>query len=176
MSLIRSLPGVFAHWDILEQRWLEDIGKAEEAYAKALAIEPGMSEAQDAIVDLRLSKNDFDGAIDVAKNAIKASPKQASTHYRLAQIYTEQWRLRDALEVLQKAIELDATNPRFFRSRATIKSFQGNLNGAIVDQQKAVDLSKDKAFELVELSNMNVLAGNNNRAAEKSTGCVKTRA
>ena len=157
----------------LEQRWLEDIGKAEEAYAKALAIEPGMTEAQDAIVDLRLSKNDFDGAIDVAKNAIKASPKQASTHYRLAQIYTEQWRLRDALEVLQKAIDLDATNPRFFRSRATIKSFQGNLNGAIVDQQRAVDLSKDKAFELVELSNMNVLAGNNNRAAENLQAALK---
>lgn len=157
----------------LEQRWLEDIGKAEEAYAKALAIEPGMTEAQDAIVDLRLSKNDFDGAIDVAKNAIKAAPKQASAHYRLAQIYTEQWRLRDALEVLQKAIDLDATNPRFFRSRATIKSFQGNLNEAIVDQQKAVDLSKDKAFELVELSNMNVLAGNNNRAAENLQAALK---
>jgi tetratricopeptide (TPR) repeat protein len=157
----------------LQQRWLEDIGRAEEAYAKALEIEPGMTEAQDALVDLRLSKNDFDGAIDVAKRAIKAAPKQASTHYRLAQIYTEQWRLRDALDVLQKAIDLDATNPRFFRSRATIKSFQGNLNGAIVDQQKAVDLSKDKAFELVELSNMNVLAGNNNRAAENLTEALK---
>ena len=157
----------------LQQRWLEDIGRAEEAYAKALAIEPGMTEAQDALVDLRLSKNDFDGAIDVAKNAIKAAPKQASTHYRLAQIYTEQWRLRDALEILQKAIDIDATNPRFFRSRATIKSFQGNLNGAIVDQQKAVDLSKDKAFELVELSNMNVLAGNNNRAAENLAEALK---
>lgn len=157
----------------LEQRWLEDINKAEEAYAKALEIEPGMTEAQDALVDLRLSKNDFDGAIDVAKSAIKASPKTATTHYRLSQIYTEQWRLRDALEVLQKAISLDATNPRFFRSRASIKSFQGNLNGAIADQQKAVELSKDKPFELIELSNMNVLAGNNNRAAENLTEALK---
>lgn len=157
----------------LEQRWLEDIGKAEEAYAKALEIEPGMTEAQDALVDLRLSKNDFDGAIDVAKSAIKANSKQASSHYRLSQIYTEQWRLRDALVVLQKAIDLDPNNPRFYRSRASIKSFQGNLNGAIADQQKAVDLSKDKAFELVELSNMNVLAGNNNRAAENLAEALK---
>jgi len=157
----------------LEQRWLEDIGKAEEAYDKALEIEPGMTESQDALVDLRLSKNDFDGAIDVARKAIKASPKQAASHYRLAQIYTEQWRLRDALAVLQKAIDLDSANPRFYRSRATIKSFQGNLAGAIADQQKAVDLSKDKAFELVELSNMNVLAGNNNRAAENLAAALK---
>ena len=157
----------------LQQRWLEDIGKAEEAYAKALAIEPGMTEAQDALTDLRLSKNDFDGAIDVAKDAIKAAPKVATNHYRLSQIYTEQWRLRDALEVLQKAIDLDATNPRFFRSRASIKSFQGNLNGAIADQQKAVELSKDKPFELIELSNMNVLAGNNNRAAENLAEALK---
>lgn len=157
----------------LQQRWLEDIGKAEEAYAKALEIEPGMTEAQDALVDLRLSKNDFDGAIDVAKSAIKAGPKVATNHYRLSQIYTEQWRLRDALEILQDAIDLDATNPRFFRSRASIKSFQGNLNGAIADQQKAVELSKDKPFELIELSNMNVLAGNNNRAAENLAEAIK---
>ncbi|HNB22782.1 MAG TPA: tetratricopeptide repeat protein, partial [Candidatus Melainabacteria bacterium] len=157
----------------LQQRWLEDIGKAEEAYAKALEIEPGMTEAQDALVDLRLSKNDFDGAIDVAKSAIKAAPKVATNHYRLSQIYTEQWRLRDALEILQKAIDLDATNPRFFRSRASIKSFQGNLNSAIADQQKAVELSKDKSFELIELSNMNVLAGNNNRAAENLAEALK---
>lgn len=157
----------------LQQRWLEDIGKAEEAYAKALEIEPGMTEAQDALVDLRLSKNDFDGAIDVAKSAIKSAPKVATNHYRLSQIYTEQWRLRDALEILQKAIDLDATNARFFRSRASIKSFQGNLNGAIADQQKAVQLSKDKSFELIELSNMNLLAGNNNRAAENLSEALK---
>lgn len=157
----------------LEQRWLEDVGKAEEAYDKALAIEPGMTESQDALVDLRLSKNDFDGAIDVARKAIKANSKLASNHYRLAQIYTEQWRLRDALAVLKKAIDLDPANPRFYRSRATIKSFQGNLSGAIADQQKAVDLSKDKGFELVELSNMNVLAGNNNRAAENLSAALK---
>lgn len=157
----------------LQQRWLEDVGKAEEAYARALAIEPGMTEAQDALTDLRLSKNDFDGAIDVAKNAIKADSKTATNHYRLAQIYTEQWRLRDALLILEKAIDLDPKNPRFYRSRATIKSFQGNLTGAIADQQRAVDLSKDKAFELIELSNMNVLAGNNNRAIDNLQEAIK---
>jgi len=157
----------------LQQRWLEDIGKAEEAYARALALEPGMTEAQDALTDLRLSKNDFDGAIDVAKNAIKADSKSAANHYRLAQIYTEQWRLRDALVVLERAISLDPKNARFFRSRATIKSFQGNLAGAIADQQQAVDLSKDKSFELIELSNMNVLAGNGNKAIENLQEAIK---
>lgn len=157
----------------LQQRWLEDTSKAEEAYSRALLIEPTMTEAQDALVDLRLARNDFDGAIDAAKSAIAANNKMASNHYRLAQIYTEQWRLRDASEVLQKAIDLDGTNPRYFRSRASIKSFQGNLNSAIADQQKAVELSKDKAFELIELSNMNVLAGNNNRAAENLAEALK---
>lgn len=157
----------------LEQRWLEDTSKAEEAYSRALLIEPTMTEAQDALVDLRLARNDFDGAIDAAKSAIAANNKMASNHYRLAQIYTEQWRLRDASEVLQKAIDIDGTNPRYFRSRASIKSFQGNLNSAIADQQKAVELSKDKAFELIELSNMNVLAGNNNRAAENLSEALK---
>jgi len=144
----------------LEQRFIKDNKKADEAFARAFAIEPNLKEAAETLIDLRLSNNNFDGALDVAEKALQANPNEASNYYRIAQIFIQQWRLREALEELQSAISIDPNDPRFYRSRASIKRYQGDLSGAIADQTKAVEFGKDKAFELVELANMNLLAGN----------------
>lgn len=148
----------------LQQRFLKDNKKADEAFAKAFDIEPNLKEAAESLIDLRLSNNNFDGALDIAQRALDANPKNAANYYRIAQIYIQQWRLREALQELQSAISLDANDPRFYRSRASIKRYQGDLTGAIADQTKAVEFGNDKAFELVELANMNILAGNKGAA------------
>lgn len=144
----------------LEQRFIKDNKKADEAFAKAFEIEPNLKEAADTLIDMRLSNNNFDGALDIAQKALDANPKNAANYYRIAQIHIQQWRLREALQELQSAISLDGNDPRFYRSRASIKRYQGDLTGAIADQTKAVEFGNDRAFELVELANMNLLAGN----------------
>lgn len=157
----------------LQQRWLKAPDQADQSYQEALKVEPDFPEVRDALVELKEAKNDYDGAVDVALNAIKRSPHDANNYYRLAQIYTQQWRHREALQQLEKAISLDPTVARFFRSRATIKKFQGDLNDAIADQQRAIELSKDKPFDLVELAAMNIAAGNFNRAADNLQAALK---
>lgn len=157
----------------LKQRWLKDFQGADEAFSKALAIEPSQKEVRDMLIDGRLSRNDFDGAIDAAQAGVKSASKEGHNYYRLSQIYTQQWRLREALNELSKAIALDPNDPKFYRSKATIRRYQGDLNAAIADQQKAVALGKDKPFELVELASMNLAAGNNNRAADNLREALK---
>lgn len=157
----------------LYQNRLKDYARAEQAYQSAINIAPDFDEVIGWLVDLRLSKNNFDGAIDAANAAILARPKDPSNYYRLAQIYIQQWRLREALSELNQAIALDPSNAKYFRSRASIKRYQGSFNDAVADQQKAVDLAKDKPFELVELSAMNVAAGNLNRAADNLQEALK---
>ena len=87
-------------------------------------------------------------------------------YYRLSQVYTQQWRLREADAQLDKAIRLAPDNARFHRARASILRYQHNLNEAIAEQQRAVDLSSDKPFELTELAALNELAGNDSAAAD----------
>lgn len=157
----------------LEQKWLKDPVKAEQSYLAALSIQPMLPEATDNVVDLKLAHNDFDGAIDISKKAIALDGKNGVNYYRLSQIYIQQWRLKEALVQLEQAISCDATAARFYRSRASIKRYQGFLNDAIADQQQAVDLSKDKPFDLVELSAMNSAAGNVNRAADNLQEALK---
>ncbi|MGH9552925.1 MAG: tetratricopeptide repeat protein, partial [Terriglobales bacterium] len=155
------------------QNKLHDLQRADDAYVAALEISPDYGELIDALIDMRVTANNYDGAVDAAMNAIAADPKASSNYYRLAQIYIKQWRLREALDRLDKAIALDPQNARYYRARATVKRMQGALNDAIADQQKAVELSKDKPFELVELAAMNIAAGNNNRAADNLQEALK---
>ncbi len=157
----------------LEQRFIKDNKKADEAFAQAFAIEPNLKEAAETLIDLRLSVNNFDGALDIAQKALAENPKDAANYYRIAQIHIQQWRLREALDELQSAIARDEKDPRFYRSRASIKRYQGDMNGAIADQAKAVEFSNDKAFELGELANMNLLAGNKNRAIDNLQEALK---
>jgi len=150
----------------LRLRWLKDNAGAEQALLEALKVEPQSSEARDMLIDIKLSRNDFDGAIDVAKAGILIDPKNGASHFRLGQIYIQQWRLTEALEQLNLAIVDDASSAKYFRNRASVKKLRGDIESAIADQQVAVQLGKDKAFELTELANMNVLAGNMNKAVD----------
>ncbi|HEY9714955.1 MAG TPA: tetratricopeptide repeat protein, partial [Chroococcales cyanobacterium] len=157
----------------LQARFLKDPLSARNAYQKAVDLSPNFQEALDSLVDLKLSLNDFDGAIDVANQAIDSAPDNALNYYRLAQIYVRQFRLRDASATMERAIKLDPTEARFYRSRAAIKRSQGDLQGAIADQQKAVDNSHDKAFELAELAALQVQTNQKSQAVDNLKEALK---
>lgn len=149
----------------LQDRWLNQQMDAEESFQQALLLEPDQAEVRDMLITNHLMRNDFDNAIDIANAGIKAQ-KDGRSYYRLALVYIQQWRLRDALGQLEKAIAAEPGNPSFYRTRATIRRFQGYLPDAIADQKKAVELAKDKPFELIELSNMYAQNGESNTAVE----------
>lgn len=158
---------------LLYHRFLHDEAKADAAFLKALNIEPQAREVRDTLIDMRLAVNNFDGAIDEANEAIRVLPHDATNHFRLAQIYIQQWRLREALGELQTAISVNAEDARFYRSRASIKRYQGDMDAAIADERNAVTYSKDKGFELGELASMNLLAGRKKDAIENLQEALK---
>jgi tetratricopeptide (TPR) repeat protein len=157
----------------LAQKWLKDNATAEDALINALRIEPDQDEVRDMLVEIKLARNDFDGATDVAAEGIRLQPKSAVAHFRLAQILTQQWRLREALRELDQAIAEDPNSAKYYRNRASIKRFEKDFPGAISDQTQACDLSKDKGFELIELANLNLAAGNRNKAIDNLREALK---
>ncbi len=157
----------------IQEKSLKNPNLAERAYEHALAAEPSFKDVRDLLVDLRLAKNDFDGAIATANEAIKLYPKDANNYYRLSQIYTQQWRLIESLEQLNKAVALSKDEPRLYRSMANIYKYQGKLSDAIVEQKKAVELSKDKPFELIELATLYELHRESSPAIEALKEALK---
>lgn len=158
----------------IQEKSLKNAQLAERAYSKSLSIEPDSTQVRNLLIDIRLAKNDFDGAIDVARTAIQDFPKDAGNYYRLAQIYQQQWRLIEALEQLNKAVAIDGTEPKYYRAMATIYRYQGKLQDAINEQQHAVELSKkDQDFELVELAYLQELNQNVSKAVESLQQALK---
>ncbi len=145
----------------IQDKSLKNPQLAERAYEKALAAEPELAQVRGLLIDLKLARNDFDGAVSTAQEAIQLFPREAANYYRLAQIYQQQWRLIEALEQLKKAVSITSDDPRFYRAMASIYRHQGKLDEAIKEQQQAVELSsKDKDFELIELSGLQELDQN----------------
>lgn len=157
----------------IQDRTLKNPAAAEEYYVKALDVQPDFKEVRDLLTDLRVSRNDFDGAIDVAQAAIRTNPSDPNNYYRLSQILTQQWRLREASQYLDKAIRLNPDNARYHRAKASIFRFQKRLNDAIAEQEKAVKLGADRPFELTELAALNELAGNDSVAADNLREAIK---
>lgn len=157
---------------ILEKN-LKNKPAAELAYQQALKIEPACKDATDLLCNLRLSQNNFDGAIEVAQAAIKNNPNDSANQLRLTQIYIQQWRLKEAQIPLQKAIKLAPQDASLYRTKSTIYRHQKNYLEAIKAQQQAVDLSQNKASDLVELASLEDLAGKQSEAIDHLKEAIK---
>jgi len=67
-----------------------EIDKALEAYRKVLNVDPGQSELASRVAALLTRQDDFPQAIDILKDAIKASPNNAEPYSQLAFIDAKQ--------------------------------------------------------------------------------------
>jgi tetratricopeptide (TPR) repeat protein len=151
----------------LQQFSLKQPAQAELSYQQALRVQPELSAVRKTLIQMKVARNDFDGAIELARGAIALHPEDASTHYQLAdEIFIKQWRFIEASQQLDEAIRYDAGNAKYYRAQAGVKRLQGDMAGALKAQQMAVQLGVDKAFELVELASLEQLSGDNAKAID----------
>jgi tetratricopeptide (TPR) repeat protein len=135
----------------IQQESLMNDELAERAYEKALSLEPDFEEARNSLINLRLARNDFDGAIKILQEGLRLFGSDANFHFRLAMIYKEQWRSGEALAELEKAL-LNKRDPRFFRAMAAIYRSQNRISEAMTAQRQAVELESNKTSDLIELA------------------------
>jgi len=147
----------------LNKQWLNNKDEAEAAFRKALEIEPRQDEVRSMLIDILLVQNKFDESLDLALQAVRIEPKNDKGYFRLAQIYVQQWRLREATKELNSAIELNDKSSIYYALRSDIKKYQGDLKGALEDQLLATNSTTDNAqkiIQLIELSSLNYEVGN----------------
>src|SRR5438477_4767583 len=85
-----------------------EIDKALDAYRKVLNVDPGQAELAARVAVLLTRQDDFPQAIDILKDAIKASPQASEPYLQLAFIYAKYLKKTDqAVEFANRAITLD---------------------------------------------------------------------
>jgi tetratricopeptide (TPR) repeat protein len=125
-----------------------EIDKALEAYRKVLNVDPGQSELAARVAALLTRQDDFPQAIDILKDAIKASPQAPEPYLQLAFIYAKYLKKTDqAVEFANRAITLDPTNIEAYQRLFEIELTAGDENKALQSLDRAAKVrSTDPAF------------------------------
>ena len=125
-----------------------EMEKALEAYRKVLNLDPGQAELASRVAAMLTQQNEFPQAIDILKDAIKASPKAPEPYLQLALIYAKYLKKTDqAVDYATRAIELSPTNIEPYQRLYEIQLAAGDEKKALQSLDRAAKAnSTDPAF------------------------------
>ena len=106
---------------------------------------------------------------DWYNKALTASPSNPDIYNDRAVCYFHQGRKRDALADLDYAVQLQPNYGYRYASRAYLKSALKDIDGAIADYQKAVELDPEDAIALNNLGLLEEQLGYMQKAQERFT-------
>ena len=125
-----------------------EIARALKAYREVLNVDPGEADLACRVASLLTRQDDFPAAIDVLKDAVKATPRAAEPYLQLAFIYAKYLKKIDqAVEYGNKAIALDPQNIDGYQRLYEIQLAAGDETKArqVLDLAAKAD-SKNPAF------------------------------
>src|SRR5438045_2884829 len=125
-----------------------EMDKALAAYRKVLDVDPGQADLAARVAALLTRQDDFPQAIDVLKDAIKASPQASEPYLQLAFIYAKYLKKNDqAVEFANRAISLTPTNIEAYQRLFEIELAAGDEKKAMLALDRAAKVkSNDPAF------------------------------
>jgi tetratricopeptide (TPR) repeat protein len=138
-----------AHY--IEGMALEENGetaKALKAYREVLNVDPGEADLACRVAALLTRQDDFPAAIDVLRDAVKATPSAPEPYLQLAFIYAKYLKKIDqAVEYGNKAISLDPLNIEAYQRLYEIELAAGDESKAreVLDRASKAN-SKSPAF------------------------------
>ena len=125
-----------------------ETAKALKEYREVLNVDPGEADLACRVASLLTRQDDFPAAIDVLKDAVKATPRAAEPYLQLAFIYAKYLKKIDqAVEYGNKAIALDPQNIDGYQRLYEIQLAAGDETKArqVLDLAGKAD-SKNPAF------------------------------
>jgi len=153
----------------------DDYKNALENFLSAVKIENRFN-YQKRIGDCYKALNQQDKAIDAYLTSITLNPKSneseknsaAETYSDIADIENKRGKFKDALDYVNKGLELNNKLPNLFFMSAFAKSKLNDRNGAIDDYKKLLDLDSNYVTGYVNLSSLLNESGNYEEAVKIS--------
>ena len=109
---------------------------------ETLANDGGEADDHGAWIFALIETGDLESAIEVGCHAAAKFPDQAAIHYLLARAYSIQSQFDEALNAIDRAIDLDEESPWHFRLRACILRDLERLDEALYAVDRAIDLDE----------------------------------
>jgi TolB-like protein len=129
---------------------------------KAMAIKPHLGMAYGLLSLHELTQNNFVGALDLAYRGYEVEPNNSAVAVRLGGVLLFCGLTREGMRYLNEAIDRDPVDGRHYMVRSAGQLNLGNVDAAIADAQRGVDLG----FPSVWLGVAHAAAGNHDVAVE----------
>src|SRR5690348_11761833 len=121
-----------------------EMEKALAAYRKVLDVDPGQTDLAGRVAALLARQDDFPQAIDVLKDAIKASPTAPDPLLQLAFIYAKYLgRTDQAIDYVNRAIAIDPKNINAYERLCEVALAVGDEKKALQSLDRAAELKTD---------------------------------
>ena len=115
-------------------------GLAEEAYERALEIDPGLTEAWVNLGGVRLHNWDFEGCLEASKMAVSQQEDLAVAHYNLGQAFLYMNDPENLVACNKRVIELERDNAGAHYYAAVGLLAVGDVTGAERHAGRAMEL------------------------------------
>ncbi len=142
--------------------------KAKDYYLKALKINPELLNALSYLAMYYTETNQIEKAIELANKMVEINPNHADTHFTLGYIYRYAGLVDSAIKEMEKAVSLDAHNPKY---RSLIGTFSGN--GNYHKALKMTELYETSSFTLGWKGLMYRRLGDNKKALDYYNQVIK---
>src|SRR5690242_3921396 len=121
-----------------------EMDKALASYRKVLDVDPGQTDLAGRVASLLARQDDFPQAIDVLKDAIKASPTAPDPLLQLAFIYAKYLgRTDQAIDYVNRAIAIDPKNINAYERLCEVALAVGDEKKALQSLDRAAELKTD---------------------------------
>jgi TolB-like protein len=107
---------------------------------RALAIKPDLGQAYSLLGLHQMIQNDFVGALDLAFKGYEMEPNNPQVAMRLGSYLMFCGRTADGMHYIEQALAQDPIDGRKHMLRGTGRFNSGDIDGAIADYQRSVDL------------------------------------
>ncbi len=140
----------------LERDAREDLRKAQEFYARAVALSPDNVDLATAYVDLLAQSFDYDKMADALRQIIKVAPDRSAFHERLSDVLARQKKYDEAFDAMVQAWSrtnpqpFDVTEEAYRKSAVIVDARMERLFSAFVKIAVELDQSKitrEQAFD-----------------------------
>jgi tetratricopeptide (TPR) repeat protein len=143
----------------LERDAREDLRKAQEFYARAVALSPDNLDLATAYVDLLAQSFDYDKMADALRQIIKVAPDRIAFYERLSDVLARQKKYDEAFDAMVQAWSrtkpqpFDVTEEAYRKSAVIVDARMERLFGAFVKIAVELDqakLTKEQAFSQMQ--------------------------
>ena len=155
----------------------EIVGEARTAAQSAIALNPDLAEAHAALASIRMFFDfDWPGSEDAFRKAISLGPTSSPAYYRYADLLIGLARFDEAVQMAERAVEIDPIAIGALHAVGLAKLFGGDFEGAVAAFDTVIEVSPGWSWGYVKKSLAHALIGEDAEAlalaeqAEKLTG------